>query len=72
MPEEFICLIGKIKKLESTIFGFGGETVKQEKRIELYSEYSFKPLQNLQELSIQYQDYLNTHLWEELESPQLP
>jgi hypothetical protein len=69
-PAEFIQLIEQHKNLEATTLGFGGEELKNEKRLELYSKYVLKPLDNLAKFSNQFQDYLNAHLWDEIEGEQ--
>ena len=62
-PIECLQLFEDVEKVHRTQYGGGNhDKVKKEKLLDIFSKCSVAKLSNLDELSIQFDDYLNTHL----------
>lgn len=67
-PNEFLELFKRLRELNHKTYAFsGGEKHKEGLRLKIYSEYAIKTLNNLEDFNEQFEDYLNVHLWDEME-----
>lgn len=67
-PIECLKLFHETERIQRTTYGgASSNNIKTKKLLDLYSKYSIARLNNLDKFSIQFTDYLNTHLWEDVE-----